>query len=60
VGSTGSRGKLQVTRVSNGYRLVAPGSNEMQEMVILALESGAKGAKRRSYTLLEIETEGVV
>ena len=31
----------------------------MQEIGLLALESGAKGAKRRSYTLLEIETGGM-
>lgn len=58
VSSTGLVGRYKSH--SNGYRLVASGPSEMQEMNFRALESGpkgAKGAKRRSYTLLRERLE---
>jgi hypothetical protein len=44
---------------SNGYRLVGVWTQREARKDTLALVSGAKGAKRRSYTLLERKTGGV-
>jgi hypothetical protein len=57
-----ARDLVEVTRhgpKSNGYRLVAVWTQQEARKDNLALVSGAKGAKRRYYTLLERNTGGV-